>query len=78
MKIREPISSLVACCHGYRVQKQRASKSEDAVGHLNVQLMERDTTVAELHSENDGMRARCEKLGKEKAQASAEVSGLHM
>jgi len=60
----------------YRVQKNRATKSEDAVEHLNAQLMERDAIMAEQRSELDTLRARCDKLCREKAQSLAENVGL--
>ncbi|ELT92350.1 hypothetical protein CAPTEDRAFT_72575, partial [Capitella teleta] len=61
-----------------RVQKQRATKSEDAVGHLNAQLLEREAIIAELRSELDGIQSHCDKTGKEKAQALAEASALQI
>lgn len=60
----------------FRVQKNRAAKSEDAVEHLNAQLMERDAVIAEQRSELDTLRARCDKLCREKAQCVAENAGL--
>ena len=62
----------------FRVQKQRAAKSEDALEHLNVQLLERETALAELHSISDGSRARHDKLSREKSQLQAENSALKM
>ena len=46
--------------------------------HLNAQLMERDAVIAEQRSELDTLRARCDKLCREKAQCAAENAGLKM
>lgn len=48
------------------------------MGHLNAQLLEREAIIAELRSEVDGIQARYDKVGKEKAQAAAEASALQM
>ena len=60
----------------FRVQKQRATKSEDAVGHLNAQLMERDAHLADIRAQNDDMRSLLDKISKEKAQIISENSAL--
>ena len=56
----------------------RASKSEDALEQLNVQLMERDASLREQHSEVEALHTHNSKLNKEKAQAVAELSALKM
>ena len=59
-----------------RVQKQRATKSEDAVGHLSAQLMEKEQQVAELAGEMDAVSSRLDKMGKEKSHSYAENAAL--
>ena len=62
--------------HLHRVQKQRASRSEDAVEHLNAQLMERDTHIADINTQLSDLQAHYDKLGKEKAQTITEHNTL--
>ena len=59
-----------------RVQKQRAAKSEDAVEQLNVQLLDREASVAEMRTDLGALHSRVDKLSKEKSQAQAENSAL--
>ena len=65
-------------CDISRVQKQRATKSEDAVEHLNVQLLEREAQLAEQRTETSALRAMLDKTTKEKSQIQAENSALKM
>ncbi len=60
----------------FRVQKQRATRSEDAVGQLNAQLLERDALCADLRAQTDDMRSLLDKITKEKAQIISENSAL--
>ena len=60
----------------FRVQKQRASRSEDALEQLTAQLLERDTHIAELRSDLDNNRSVFDKVNKEKAQLQGENIGL--
>ncbi|XP_064649329.1 outer dense fiber protein 2-like isoform X5 [Lineus longissimus] len=59
-----------------RVQKQRATRSEDAIEQLNAQLLERETNLAEVQTQADQMKSRMDKLQKEKSQALAENGAL--
>ena len=59
-----------------RVQKQRASRSEDAVEQMNAQLLERDAQNTEIRTQLDDIHAHYDKLTKEKAQVLAENSAL--
>ncbi|XP_074655417.1 uncharacterized protein LOC141908997 isoform X2 [Tubulanus polymorphus] len=51
-----------------RVQKQRASRSEDAMEIMNSQLLEKETQLAEIQNHMDEFKARIEKLSREKNQ----------
>ena len=62
--------------HINRVQKQRATKSEDALENVSVQLLEKDNIMTELKSEAENYRARCEKLNKEKLQGDSEMLSM--
>ena len=61
-------------CH--RVQKQRAAKSEDAVGHMNAQLIERDGQMEELRARLEQFDVTFVKVAKEKSQITAENAAL--
>lgn len=58
------------------MQKQRAAKSEDAVEQLNAQLLDRETSVAEMRTDLGTIHSRMDKLSKEKSRALAENSAL--
>ena len=60
----------------FSVQKQRASRSEDALEQLQAQLLEKDQKLAEVGSDTEGIRSRLDKITKEKAQAQAENVAL--
>lgn len=57
-----------------RLQKMRASKSEDALEQVKLQLMEREVITSEQQSELDMMHSQMSKLSKERSQAVAELS----
>ncbi|XP_021362358.1 outer dense fiber protein 2-like isoform X2 [Mizuhopecten yessoensis] len=59
-----------------RVQKQRATRSEDALEQLNIQMMERDSQLEDMRTQLDQMGPRYDKLSKEKSQLLAENSAL--
>ena len=61
-----------------RVQKQRANKSEDAVGQLQVHLDEREQRINDFNADMETLRSRVDKVAKEKAQSMAENSALKM
>lgn len=54
-----------------RVQKERASRSEDAVERLNAQLMEKESAFIDCRAQLDEIRAEIKLIGKEKAQLEA-------
>ena len=56
----------------------RATKSEDALEQAKLQLMERDTVNLEQRAELESLRSQLSKLGREKAQADAELSAHKM
>lgn len=58
------------------MQKQRASRSEDAVEQMRAQIMDRDNYIAELRAQLEDNRLHHEKLNKEKAQAISEATAL--
>lgn len=60
-----------------RAQKQRATRSEDALESLNVQIMERDNFITELRADLESTRSNVEKLNKEKIQSCTENSALN-
>jgi hypothetical protein len=43
---------------------------------MNAQLLEREVVFAEQRTDLDGLRARCDKLTREKAQSHVENTGL--
>ena len=55
-----------------RVQKKRATKSEDAVEQLTSQLLEREQSLAELTSDKERLQSDYDKLVKEKIQTDTE------
>ncbi|XP_052092013.1 outer dense fiber protein 2-like isoform X1 [Mytilus californianus] len=59
-----------------RVQKQRATKSHDALEQLSSQLLEKDAHVEELRSQLEQIHPRYDKVCKEKSQILAENSAL--
>ncbi|VDI53027.1 outer dense fiber protein 2 [Mytilus galloprovincialis] len=59
-----------------RVQKQRATKSHDALEQLNSQLLEKDAHHEELRSQLEQIHPRYDKVCKEKSQILAENSAL--
>ena len=59
-----------------RVQKDRATKSQDAVAQLQAQCMERENQVAEFRAELEKQRLLQEKIVREKSQAVYEASSL--
>ena len=61
----------------HRAQKQRATRSEDALESLNVQIMERDNFITELRADLENTRSNVEKLNKEKIQCCTENSTLN-
>ena len=65
-------------CFWFRAQKLRATKSEDALEQAKLQLMERDTVNSEQRAEVESLRSQLSKLGREKAQADAELSAHEM
>lgn len=60
----------------FRVQKQRATKSHDALEQLNSQLLEKDAHHEELRSQLEQIHPRYDKVCKEKSQILAENSAL--
>lgn len=62
----------------FRLQKMRASKSEDALEQVKLQLMEREVITSEQQSELDMMHSQMSKLSKERSQAVAELSACKM
>jgi len=56
----------------------RASKSEDALEQVKLQLMEREVITSEQQSELDMMHSQMSKLSKERSQAVAELSACKM
>ena len=59
-----------------RVQKQRATKSQDALEQLTSQLLEKDAQFEELRSQLEDLHPRYDKVCKEKSQILAENSAL--
>ncbi|XP_038045814.1 outer dense fiber protein 2-like isoform X2 [Patiria miniata] len=59
-----------------RVQKDRATRSEDAVEKLNMQLLETETRLADSAMVGDQWKARAEKLTKEKLQQETQNAAL--
>ncbi|XP_022099151.1 outer dense fiber protein 2-like isoform X2 [Acanthaster planci] len=59
-----------------RVQKDRATRSEDAVERLNMQLLESETKLADSAMASDQWKARVEKLTREKVQQETENAVL--
>jgi hypothetical protein len=59
-----------------RVQKQRATRSEDAVGKLKAQFLEREAHSEEMRTQLEVLSAGFSKVSKEKAQGSAEKTAL--
>ena len=59
-----------------RVQKDRATRSEDAVEKLNMQLLETETRLADSTSVGEQWKARTERLTKEKLQQESENATL--
>lgn len=60
----------------FRVQKQRATKSQDALEQLNSQLLDKDAHLEELRSQLEQIHPRYDKVCKEKSQILAENSAL--
>jgi hypothetical protein len=60
------------------VQKTRATKSQDELEQMHVQILDREAVIAEQRVELDASRAQLVKLGREKAQTDAELSALRM
>ena len=61
------------CCHvlllcDCSVQKQRATRSEDALEHLNAQVLEREQGLLDLRAEHDRLQTNHDKLLKERAK----------
>lgn len=59
-----------------RVQKERASRSEDAVERLNAQLMEKESAFIDCRAQLDEIRAEIKMTVKEKAQLEATKAHL--
>lgn len=60
----------------FRIQKQRATKSESTVDQLNLANMEKDQRIAELQAIHDEHKALLNSTAREKASMSAENHGL--
>ncbi|XP_067826044.1 outer dense fiber protein 2 isoform X1 [Heptranchias perlo] len=60
-----------------RAQKQRAERSEDAVEVLNVQLIDKETQLADALSTVETWRSSHSKAMKEKSQLEVEISVLN-
>lgn len=72
------ISQSGATSHIGRAQKQRASRTEDALEQIKVQLLERENQLADLEASTAQIRARCEKHNKEKTQLLSENTKLQL
>ena len=59
-----------------RAQKERATRSEDAVEKLNSQLLEAETELAETRLAMDQLKSKHEKLGREKGQIEGDNTAL--
>ncbi len=59
-----------------RVQKDRATRSEDAVEKMNMQLLEKETNLADSAMVLDQWKARAEKATREKVQLESQNATL--
>ena len=59
-----------------RVQKQRATQSEDRAEQLGAELLEKDTKIEDIRTQLEEVSLRLEKSVKERSQASAENTAL--
>ena len=59
-----------------RVQKERASRSEDAAERLQAQILEAETRLAESSSQVEEWKGRSSQANREKAQLEADNAGL--
>ena len=73
----DPFLACVLPLLATRAQKQRATRSEDALETLNAQILERDQFIEELRSEMENTGSQCDKIAKEKSQMQAENSALN-
>ena len=58
------------------VQKQRATRSEDALEQLNAQVLEREQGLLDLRAEHDRLQTNHDKLLKERAKLDKENADM--
>ena len=58
------------------MQKDRATRSEDAVEKLNMHLLEKETRLADSSMFADQWKARAEKVTREKVQQESQNAAL--
>ena len=58
------------------MQKQRATRSEDALEQLNAQVLEREQGLLDLRAEHDRLQTNHDKLLKERAKLDKENADM--